>query len=141
MIPANELRIGNWVQMTQREVYAEVTGTPVTWLKQITANDISFPWGDTDSINPIPLTPELLEKAGFVQSEDFDWEWTKPVSVNGKLVILLPKNWQSDPNYVLSASWQSKDEKALLWTRLKYLHQLQNYVFAVTEGEELEIKL
>lgn len=109
---ANELRIGNWVTTFEDE-------TPI----QITPRKFEVGvcrYGAQD-FNPIPLTPEILEKAGFERYAPMmyrlknGWHWitvdVNSAYINGKQLILL-----------------------------EHLHQLQNLIFALT-GEELEIKL
>ena len=73
--------------------------------------------GELDYITPIPLTEEWLLKFGFKQNKKYKyWEF-------GKFII--------DQNFTLC----DIDIKVTI----KYLHQLQNLYFALTE-KELEIK-
>jgi hypothetical protein len=117
---ANELRIGNWYN--EFGISKKATAGFIQKFAHIesinkTAIDVS----------PIPLTPEILEKAGFVKGlssaihrrQDYQMERFGIICicnsenqffVNGRLVVL------------------------------KYVHQLQNLYFALT-GEELNIEL
>jgi hypothetical protein len=76
---------------------------------------------------PIPLTPEILEKCGFVIIEQ------------GRLCV-----WFED--FELCQLNSDKNKLGLYWCEhytgvsIEYLHQLQNIYFALT-GEELNIKL
>ena len=90
---------------------------------------VVFSDGSQDSLppselSPIPITPEILEKAGFVyvsiifkyshKSEIFE------VSVNGGEVYFRHNEYEI--------------------TKMNYLHQLQNLFYSIT-GTELEINL
>ncbi len=80
-------------------------------------------------INPIPLTPEILEKCGFEKKYSHS-NLSKYVG-NGTLY------W----NDVMSLSYafgHDYEEEPIEHTQ--YLHQLQNLYFALT-GEELKINL
>jgi hypothetical protein len=79
--------------------------------------------------HPIPLTPEWLERCGFVQDRN---GWHIPGSQFSLTENLFP-------------CWLDR----MLWpggipdfdhVSLKYAHQLQNLYFALT-GEELNVKL
>lgn len=123
MIKANELRVGNWV-------IDPVDGRmKTTNIYQIGKHQID----DTNTnYLPIPLTPEILEKAGFVkyqyggnnQFEGYKVRWSKD-SIYGFLT--------SDNIFAL-LGFERRHQN------IKYLHQLQNLYFALT-GEELEINL
>jgi hypothetical protein len=81
----------------------------------------------SSELNPIPLTPEILEKCGF----------KKYVSPGGNTTTYsLGENWLFDA---------SRDKLILMFPNSfknvpKYLHQLQNLYF-VLEGEELTVNL
>lgn len=99
MIPANELRIGNWVKISQHQT------------------TVSHIMGDEDFFEPIPLTPQILEKCWFRLHKDlvYIYKHHARIRITKQLELLLDGN---------------------LWVELKYLHQLQNLYFALT-GEEL----
>lgn len=109
MIQANELRIGNWVKSN---IYQQVTVEILDWLSNDRHNH--------DSLQPIPLTPEILEKCGFVRNElmakhnTVIW-YGDHIGVKGILGVVKP-------------------------CECGYLHQLQNLYFALT-GEELTVNL
>lgn len=110
MIIANELRIGNWYNHNGE-------------FKQATPNTILEVWeADRIWVMPIPLTPEILERAGF---EFYTYCDCWVIETTTGEIILSDK-------YIL----QSTDSI----TQLYFLHQLQNLFFALT-GEELKIEL
>lgn len=131
MIPANELRIGNWVETynfsdiepyqesqvkgihPDGRLYLEINGQPgYYWL--LTENERGT------EINPIPLTPEILESCSPNQIWFAD---------NFNLTI--------KPTGVLL---KQKNEGVKYLTYIKYVHQLQNLFFALT-GVELTVNL
>lgn len=108
MIKEKDLRVGNLVLYDDKLFEVDVIVT----------------FADND-FNPIPLTPEILEKCGFekvYQSYVLD----KFFLYNGPDV---------------AGDWWFKMSEAVGFTvKIKYLHQLQNLYYALT-GEELKINM
>jgi hypothetical protein len=131
MIKANELRIGNWVMYYDKPLRVD----DLTYLY-----DLDDDWEGwvmngapiekdrigQNPIDPIPLTPEILEKAGFKSAEYTDDLWLEIGGEHsityrdGKLLLEC-----HDSFYNINFEYQS-------------LHSLQNLYFALT-GEELDI--
>lgn len=109
---ANELRICNWFNEFGMPTQAD--GRFIDRLQNIELrNKIAI------DITPIPLTPEILEKAGFVNKD----------------LGNLSYNLAYGDGVCISISFNGT------WIcYLTYLHQLQNLYFALT-GEELNISL
>lgn len=130
MIEARELRIGNWV--TNHIIQSL---PPKRY--QITAQcilDIADNRINREHILPIPLTPELLEKAGF---ED--------ISPNkNALAVRIMINASEELAWWVSEGYLRHQTRDSGFTRriehIKHLHQLQNLYFALM-GEELKIDL
>lgn len=135
MIQANELRIGNWllfdshiskpeyIQVTARFFSGLAGGRPLSELSP----------DDEISIyhNPIPLTPEILEKAGFgLLKKATTQKWVKYGIHPFELKIGAKRD--SYPFYLQGYKFYPYP--------LYYLHQLQNLYFALT-GNELKISL
>jgi hypothetical protein len=116
MIKPNELRVGNWVNGE----FANGELKPFQ-IFRIDGND------DCSGLEPIPLTPEILEKCVFEYVDHYTCiinGWVFKKAFGGGLIFHFdvynsPKNRQ---------------------VTIRYLHQLQNLYFAGT-GEELEINL
>ena len=111
---ASELRIGNWFYNNNGE------GIKCQIQHLVFCDSIECKY------NPIPLTPEWLEKFGF-ESEDVD-DYVK----DNHSVIIEKKEY---------SYWFAEQASDVYWQQLaviKYVHQLQNLYFALT-GEELEI--
>ncbi len=66
MVPAFDLRIGNWI--TVSEVIYCVTGVSKTKV-QFQGHKGAFKQED---LNPIPITQEILERAGFTKRKKSD---------------------------------------------------------------------
>jgi hypothetical protein len=128
----NELRIGNMVHHKPEWSYRNE-------FPDVLADGFNFKWSASDwyavgesmlsldSIEPIPLTPELLDKLG------------------------LPKDGSTlGLKEIKAACFERNFDELLLVTvdgvhntivrEVRYLHQLQNLYFALT-GEELKVEL
>lgn len=122
MMQPNELRIGNWVVRKDRQSGKFICYEQVNYLKK------SIKYGELPSSYcvGIPLTPEILEKCGFVTDGD---SWVK-----NKIELMFIT---TDEHYEMEFTCPSMDWKIV---PIKYLHQLQNLCFALT-GKELTITL
>ena len=117
----NELRIGNWVLCNGLRTIVNDT-----LMISILKNDVQF------TIDPIPLTPEILEKCGFE-----------------KMAGCFTLSRESELGHKFGDFHVSiyDDTQIKAWRggryigvcKSAYLHQLQNLYFALT-GEELTFK-
>lgn len=148
MINANELRIGNWVNFTYNhkskaiqipcKVY-ELRRELVTLEDKHDLITVRF-----EAIQPVDLTPEILEKCGF---ENNDGEFTHPNNTDFDLMFCASENglWCGynfgDLKGIAPFQGPLTGVVALpICNPFKYVHQLQNLYFALT-GEELKIEL
>lgn len=129
---ANELRIGNWVNNGFDKPF-QILGI----ISKGNTGGYSL-----STLKPIPLTPEILEKAGF---ENDNGEFTHPNNTDFDLMFCCSDNglWcaynYGHTNYGPFEEHEHKPPTALpICNPFKHLHQLQNIYFALT-GEELEI--
>jgi hypothetical protein len=111
MIPASNFRIGNWISYEGK----------LTLLRDVLSG---FHY------EPIPLTPEILEKAGFKKGEPFY------ISHEDTFYLGDRYFWVQ---HCFCHKTSHESAIVLAWW-VKYVHQLQNLYFALT-GEELEINL
>lgn len=123
---ANELRVGNYLQ---RGVGSVIT------VKRLIQNDDDilvnealglFTLGYTAL--PIPLTEEILLKCGYVPLNESSAGVRYGHVVNGVFDAGL--------SFIF---WKDSQELICVIKHIKYLHQLQNLYFALTE-QELDIK-
>jgi hypothetical protein len=115
---ANELRIGNWVKRLREPL--KVTGSIIESWEKLT----SLATVQIGGLEPIPLTPQILEKAGFEKEDDNYYSkeniWIQ-TDIMRVWLMCAPTEFEINVD-------------------LKYVHQLQNFYFALT-GEELSIEL
>ena len=132
---AEELMIGDWVQVDYRDKAVQVTGVLD---KAIYANVVS-PLSE-DEFKPIPLTPKILEKNGFEKLDfshfqigdrrlvlDADGRWDGPLSWHW-VVTEMDTNAKGQPvvlDYYVAT--------------INYVHELQHALRLC--GIEHEIKL
>jgi hypothetical protein len=143
---AKELRIGNWITLLALDQKIEVQSISETGLGGL------FTWihhgeeyeDSLTGVGPIPLTAEILEKAGF---ENDNGEFQHPNNTDFDLMFCMsPNNLWCGYNF-----GNRKDGVPFVETTLgfvanpicnpfRYVHQLQNLYWCLV-GEELEIKL
>lgn len=116
MINANELRIGNWI-LNGNDHPIEVGYHEI---KYATLHP-----GTQNNYEPIPLTPEILEKCGFGKQDNNSHQLDTDVGF-----CLWGRNGE------INVHAYEGDE---IGEAVKHLHQLQNLYFALT-GNEIEYK-
>jgi hypothetical protein len=127
MIKANELCVGNWIYgLVKNKDFGKILNKIPFKIKDgehidIVCNNTN----QSDFIECIPLTTEILEKCGF-QKKDIFFE-KKPLGI-----YINTETIDIDVWYIGAVRLKTK--------HLKYLHQLQNLYFALT-GEELTVNI
>jgi hypothetical protein len=138
---ASELRIGNFVNVPnikQSPFRVDYFDDQKVYQKSFTytlpsfASDIPFhplTW-DLEDVSGIPLTPEILEMAGFEKTYESSFS------------IRYDHNLTQFIGYDISKADSMETGLRYYGNRIKvqYLHQLQNLYFALT-GQELNIDL
>jgi hypothetical protein len=124
---ANELRLGNLC-----EYFIQDNVEKDYWVKnKIDIQDLELCLKEKEYFNklyqPIPLTPEILEKCGFY----FEKHWYKRIA---NLDFFICSLGNMDEFYLLQFG------SCGIMPPCKYLHQLQNLYFALT-GEELTVNI
>lgn len=131
MIQANELRIGNFTVAIGDKWETQTNQWKKGDIMKIDLYDLAVINGcnrrkEESPYAPIPLTPEILEKAGFKKDEEYNCLYLS-------FGLFQIRTW-SDGSVGLSVEEYN-------CTQIKYAHQLQNIYFALTGGEELNIEL
>lgn len=127
MINASELRIGNWIKDEETGKYYQVeqlrlrVGSELWVVYSIEKNTVY-----SKQVQPIPLTPEILEKCRFKNIGDVYW-----ISISNLKCELQFEIYATDYVNVLRGNFCD-----LILDKIKHLHQLQNLYFCLT-GEEL----
>lgn len=111
---ARELRIGNWVWWERDGGYIRIT---------------EIDGKDRTNISPIPLTPEILEKAGFVKVVDDIIPCWRLETNDGNSI-----EWHEDNSVLIGRECSG----AYNMPEVKYLHHLMNLYHSLT-GQELTI--
>lgn len=130
-INANELRIGNYVFEKITNIFCEVTSINHEGNLRLFCNGGSV-GANVDEVAPIPLTEEILLKFGGKPLENGFW-----ISVYNLKAELHFEVFNNTSEIVTTIKSQFSD---LILDRIKYVHQLQNLYFALT-NIELQIKL
>lgn len=127
MLTANELRIGNWVQIVG--IYKD--SFQRAGLITVDAELLLLCEQNKVLLLPIPLTPEILKKCGFDKWKGFKvFEYQLP---NEERIVI-------DQDEVALVGIDAPTDSQVFHCTAKYLHQLQNLFYTLT-GEELEIEL
>ncbi len=134
MITANELRIGNWFNDVKGGSYNAPGFQQVQSISSTGVNDYNDMGASScakfEDIEPIILSPEILEKCGFEKSD-----------TSNNYIL------ESDDHY--EENWKAEPEEncycigyveASHFVRCYFLHQLQNIYYSLRK-KELEIKL
>jgi len=110
MINANEIRVGNWIKFASTDTIEQVNEI-CSRTKFPSINKVSL----LDDVSPIPLTPDILGKCGFVS------------------------NPYQDRYELGDLHFEHCGIRGIVWCEkyphIKYLHQLQNLVFFTKETE------
>ena len=117
---ANEFRIGNIVDyLGSPTIINSISGIEETYVSTRKSGIMPI-----NAFKPIPLTEDWLLKCGFEKDEKNEyWFWKNCVSVS----VL---------GYIELLSFNRQSFKTNI--QLKYIHQLQNFYFALT-GKELVV--
>jgi hypothetical protein len=126
---AQELRIGNYFQHKGHnpKLYSQVKVLTENGIMANLVTGIS-----KNTIEPIPLTPEILKKAGF----DIKKKPRIANEGNDIHVLELCAMYTTTDGYISFIFFVGD----MPFIKIEYLHQLQNFHYAL-KGEELEIKI
>jgi hypothetical protein len=137
ILKPQDVRVGNWVQFDNEVI--KVTDIFNGGINVCDDNYETYPIHYLQQLEPIPLTPEILEKAGFKKGYQKDWRRLNitPKGSNTKFcfVACIAEGIDNWVDYTVDDVFATRRR-----TNIKHLHQLQNLYFALT-GEELEIEL
>lgn len=132
MINVTELRVGNIVLYTQDNdelPVLKIDGDNKTICLDLLLG-LNMQVNEQD-IEPIPLTPEWLERMGFVKNTREEWDGPK-IELEHSLEWFTIKGYGPDSFMLMGSEWTTGKP-------FQFVHQLQNLYFALT-GEELIIK-
>lgn len=133
MIQATELRIGNLINIPESGVIATISAIGRRAFNIDVSKvdlDEADNYFDYESAHPIPLTPSILEKAGFEKIQEGS--------------MAYPEVWRIKYTQVLVGSVidiQIRGSEEIAWiegntiVHIHYVHQLQNLIYAITKQE------
>lgn len=134
---ANEIRIGNWVNIQSHDKYAQIieikSGRPDNRdFVRISSPNLDTQFAvEISQISPIPLTEEILLKAGLKKSDsNFFNEYQRKI---GDILFSVMVSTEGKFFFIPSVH--------VRWSiELKSVHQLQNLFYYLC-GEEIKIEL
>lgn len=129
MIDSKELRIGNLAESPTGWI-GSVIELKSSFVRLYEKDDLSAYNFGSDLIDPIPITPEWLERLGFDYKEHKD---ILSLAIDDKTIVLAYTN----PLEIELCHFYS--EETTLLKHIIYVHQIQNLIFALT-GQELNQK-
>jgi hypothetical protein len=127
---ANELRIGNWLIAVEDEYGGKKFQIDSGDINEIAHPKYGYKYG------PIPLSPEILEKCGFVLNRNNELS----IEINdiaSHLELMSGAGGFYYPSFTQTP--QGDEERTVYFNRINSLHQLQNLYFSLC-GEELTYK-
>jgi hypothetical protein len=158
MIPANELRKGNWVLFSPSGKAAKVKIRPVFILELLEKSCIVQDSGlklelfyESASIQPMPITGKLLVKIGFKYGStegitSFEDEGFDPDGTTHYWDIEIKRTDLIEHHNISLVKWGEQEyftfqlERGLYRQKIKHVHQLQN-LYSVLSSEELTINV
>jgi hypothetical protein len=132
MLQKNELRIGNVLvhPLKDGKIFVIRSGADIDEIYKM------------QELKGYPIHYGILEKCGFQESESNNEPlrsiWGVQIA-NVSALYYDPLGDEFAPWYI-SQEWSHTHRYAELWNQPKYLHQVQNLVFALS-GEELKVNL
>jgi hypothetical protein len=152
MIKANELRIGNWINLSPHEgieSFGKVLsiGQEEQEYEQVYCEcKESFEWAFKDNYRGIPLSPEILSKAGF-KNDMIENPYFSGYSIDiGRGREIAVSNPGTPNEMVFLNEIEDSGERKVIVIRnfdydgKTYLHTLMNIYHALT-GTEIDVEL
>lgn len=141
---SQELRIGNIFMFEDDNLCMTTYGVVIVikekhgrW-RSITDANRGYEQDDNYiDFEPIPLTPEILEKCGFKKRRDEEYLFS--IDLDKHISIVVNKD-NFFPMLLQDAEFSGGELNVYSCNLINYLHQLQNLYFALT-GQELEVNL
>jgi hypothetical protein len=136
---ANELRIGNFVKDRGGKILR------IDWFEQdkvcmemrLEENPVHPLTEYFNYLRPIPLTPQILFKAGFVNHRQNEYLLSMQPDFHLSISFIVQGAF---PCLIKDAEMSFENAQIIGLNEIKYLHNLQNLVHSLT-GEELNIEL
>lgn len=132
---------GDIVYNHKKEII-RITSSYLKGTKLFYYRDGDYGWIREDAIKPIPLTPEILEKNGWVKKvmsrgvKNSHWVYTKPdIEEYGYFPIYIEKGIGDE--FDVYPFTDNNVCKPIAY--IKYVHQLQHLLFGLGLNSEMEV--
>lgn len=136
MIDPKELRLENLLWLPGINRFVKVSAIFKTHFRCQDFDGISFDESIRVNYQPVELTPDILEAAGFGVNKDNSFGY---INENEGILIELGDFYEDDGRAVFYYNLPDTDNSTCI-AYCKYLHQLQNLYYCLT-GEELQIDI
>lgn len=134
---ATELMIGDWVAQKHSGLLLKVSEVRPPY---IIADDEDGQFHE-DTLEPIPLTPELLEQNGFATKDKPDyWAGYRSYTYKEGSTGITFRLFHDTGIHKWSGTCEISLNSLPYWIRFKYLHELQNILKICGINKEIKIK-
>lgn len=134
---ATELMIGDWVAQKHSGLLLKVSEVRPPYIIA-DGEDGQF---HEDTLEPIPLTAEILEQNGFVTKDKPDaWKGYRSYYYKNGLTGISFRVYHDTGKYEWSGTCEISLNSMPYWVRFKYLHELQNILRTYGIDKEIIIK-
>lgn len=132
MIYNSDLRIGNLINYSEDGSLCSVLAIDGLGLSVNVIKTQEITWVELDQFEPIPLTPEILEKCGFSNFQKFnsDFDENGLYILHNEVIIHSYKDGKFYYGFLAN-----DDDNLSFGIEIKSVHQLQNLYYALTQTE------
>lgn len=131
------------LQFAKDKIFKVISSLSGGFLKVVMLNDSSTTYSiSNNAIRPIPLTPEILEKNGWVKEvmsrgvKNSHWVYTKPdIEEYGYFPIYIEKGIGDE--FDVYPFTDNNVCKQIAY--IKYVHELQHLLFGIGINHEMEV--
>lgn len=129
---AKDLMIGDWVSYDGNPVRVNCVASNSVGLDGVESDIIC----KEDMIEPVPITPEILEKNGFKKQAFEGWEFDGYRENSGLVYLVLWRNDYSTPHLMIDSF--AKEYGTYSSFNISSLHQLQHALKFCGIDKEIE---
>lgn len=131
------------LQFAKDKIFKVISSLSGGFVKVVMLNDSSTTYSiSNNAVRPIPLTPEILEKNGWVKEvmsrgvKNSHWVYTKPdIEEYGYFPIYIEKGIGKE--FDVYPFTDNRVCKQIVY--IKYVHELQHLLFGLGLNSEMEV--
>jgi hypothetical protein len=135
-IKITDLSVGDWVQ-DKNGTKAQILGIENQsdgYVLNVRIKGIDIGCIRADTVYPIPITPEILEKNGCEQLEN----WNNPTRLSYATDDYYATGWMGKDNWNCGVHNDNIDELVII-AKAKYVHELQHALRLAGNTREIEL--